>query len=274
MSLVLSAPLSSLAAVAPSETTDKFEVGIELKQSKHTAVPPPEFRKWLETNHQHFAKSTTQIDPNRLLCIDGQWDAPSASLKRFEIPFRKTTARRIANLRLQDTKVIIMGCGTKISQQSAELLVHWVADGGYLITTDWLLTTAISKMFPGRIVVSDAQLDHGLVLAAVADVPLEIAAGLVSKAYWKLDEGAKLIETVKDAQSLVDSPSTTKSGNRVGPLAVLFPYGKGKVLHVVGHYDNNSTYPFGSVLEDPAPVINISLRQALITNFIVAGLSH
>jgi len=61
--------------------------------------------------------------------------------------------------------------------------------------------------------------------------------------------------------------------DRRGILAVTFTFGRGHVLHLVGHFDNNATLAFGNMLPDPAPEIGISLRQALAANFLVAGLS-
>ncbi len=59
----------------------------------------------------------------------------------------------------------------------------------------------------------------------------------------------------------------------LGIMAVTFPFGRGQVLHMVGHFDNApDKFRFGDTLPDPAPVIGISLRQALAANFVVAGL--
>ncbi len=62
--------------------------------------------------------------------------------------------------------------------------------------------------------------------------------------------------------------------DKQGILAVAFSFGKGKVLHMVGHFDNNSLPIFPNRLPDPAPVIGIGLRQALAANFVVAGLER
>jgi len=56
-----------------------------------------------------------------------------------------------------------------------------------------------------------------------------------------------------------------------GILALAFSFGKGKVLHLVGHFDNNSKSAFTNMLQDPSPNIVISLRQAIATNFIASA---
>ena len=59
---------------------------------------------------------------------------------------------------------------------------------------------------------------------------------------------------------------------QAGALAVEFSFGRGKVLHLVGHFDNcaNSFKP--NLLPDPAPDIGISLRQAITANFLAEAL--
>jgi hypothetical protein len=54
-----------------------------------------------------------------------------------------------------------------------------------------------------------------------------------------------------------------------GILALAFTYGKGRVLHLVGHFDNNSEGAFNNILPDASPRIIVSLRQALAANFLV-----
>jgi hypothetical protein len=43
-------------------------------------------------------------------------------------------------------------------------------------------------------------------------------------------------------------------------------------LHIVGHFDNNSTSAFNTTLPDAEPTMGISLRQGIVTNFIMNGL--
>ncbi|HMO19720.1 MAG TPA: hypothetical protein PKC98_01990, partial [Candidatus Melainabacteria bacterium] len=61
--------------------------------------------------------------------------------------------------------------------------------------------------------------------------------------------------------------------DRAGVLAAVFGFGRGYVLHMAGHFDNNSGVPVRHRLPDPAPIIEIGLRQALAANFVVAGLT-
>jgi len=60
----------------------------------------------------------------------------------------------------------------------------------------------------------------------------------------------------------------------MGALAVNFTFGRGQVLHLVGHFDNNAGFAFTNTLPQPATGIGISLRQALATNFLVDALSR
>jgi hypothetical protein len=60
-----------------------------------------------------------------------------------------------------------------------------------------------------------------------------------------------------------------------GILAVEFSYGKGKVLHLVGHFDYNSSLGFlRYILPDAIPGRGIGLRQAIATNFLMQALER
>ncbi|HNA74241.1 MAG TPA: hypothetical protein PKW73_12930, partial [Candidatus Obscuribacter sp.] len=92
---------------------------------------------------------------------------------------------------------------------------------------------------------------------------------------WKMDQEAHLIKVLDRSRVrvLVSSPSLSlEDPDKEGVLACIFPFGKGYVLHMVGHFDNNARIAVGNFLPDSATDIGISLRQALAANFVAAAL--
>lgn len=97
----------------------------------------------------------------------------------------------------------------------------------------------------------------------------------VTHAPWKLDIESHLIHINNPQIVKVLAVSETlkrQDPDCIGALAVFFKFGRGSVLHMVGHFENNSPIPVGEMLPDPAPVIGIGLRQALAANFVAAAL--
>jgi hypothetical protein len=95
----------------------------------------------------------------------------------------------------------------------------------------------------------------------------------VDRADWRMDEECHLLSVQRpDAVRVLVRSNGLRREDGAGVLAVSFGFGRGYVLHMVGHFDNNPTaFRFRDSLPDPAPVIGISLRQALAANFVVAG---
>jgi len=102
---------------------------------------------------------------------------------------------------------------------------------------------------------------------------------------WKLDQMSECVRIInpervhliaRSSRLAMQDPQLRVLSDPIlaGGLALEFSFGRGKVLHLVGHFDNcsNSSHPL--LLPDPAPVAGISLRQALATNFVLEALSN
>jgi hypothetical protein len=132
--------------------------------------------------------------------------------------------------------------------------------------------------FPGAIEWNGGYSYPDLVDAFCVDFGTDYLKGCVPAARWKLDDKCQTVKVMNPAYVHVLVRSRTLSRqdpDGFGILAATFQYGKGQVLHVVGHFDINSAGTFTNSLPDAAPRIGIGLRQAIIANFIVKGLeSH
>lgn len=240
-------------------------------------VLPETFRGWLEKAHPQFALNASQNAPDSVVCIKGQWDDSSKTLDKFQIPHVKISGGKLAAYPLFNTKVVIVDCAGDLPAAARQKLRDFVSRGGYLLSTDWALDRFTSKTFDNYIVWNNGQNRRDIVDATAVDTDPVVFNHAVSNAYWKLDQDSHLIHInnrervrvlAKSSQLITDDP------DRAGILAVLFPFGRGYVMHMTGHFDNNSKLAIGHFLPDPAPVIKISLRQAIAANFVVAGLTQ
>jgi hypothetical protein len=240
-------------------------------------VDPSVFRGFLEKNHPQFALKTSQMSPNSLLEVRGKWDDSGHTLRSLGIRFTSIRSGRMRDQPLDQVKVLVVNCDGNVPREARQRIRDWVAQGGYLLTTDWALSHLTQVAFPGIIEWNNEKTDTDMVSATVVYPDPITMKGTVSNAYWKLDEQSEMVRVLRPnlCKILVRSRDlVAEDPDRMGILAVEFPFGKGRVLHLVGHFDNNAGLAFNNKLADPAPVIGISLRQALATNFIVAGLEH
>jgi hypothetical protein len=153
----------------------------------------------------------------------------------------------------------------------------FVAKGGFLLATDWALDNLVQKAFPGYVEPDGRQNRRSIYDAELVNPEGPLFANTVTNAHWKMDKESHMLRVLKPGTVRVLARSsylTKEDPASGGALAVVFPFGRGQVMHVLAHFDNNALFHFGNSMPDPAPVIGISLRQALASNFVIMGLSQ
>lgn len=252
-------------------------VPLQRQKPEVATVPPSMFRGYLDKTHPQFALKTTKLGADALLEVRGKWDDSGHTLRSLGLHFNSIRGGRLKDYDLTPVKVLVINCDGKVPRECLQKVRDWVAGGGFLLTTDWALENFTQRAFPGYIEWNEARTGQDMVSATVVSPNPTIMKGTVSNAYWKLDEESDMVRVLRPTlvETLVRSRDLVREDpDRMGNLAVTFPFGKGRVMHLVGHFDNNATFAFNNRLPDPAPVIGISLRQAIATNFIVAGLDR
>ncbi len=253
-----------------------FENGVAQKPSS-TSVPPDVYRAWLEKTHPQFALNVSASPKESLIEVKGQWDDSARTLKNLGIPFTRIRAGQLHPEVLSAARVLIINCAGELKRDQLQEVRDFVSNGGYLLTTDWSLDNMLQQTFPGYVEWNRGKSDRNMYSSTIVNPDPVLFDNTVRSAYWKLDLSAHMIRIRRpDAvRVLCTSPElASEDPDHMGALAVVFRFGKGYVLHMVGHFDNNSGIALGNLLPDPAPGIGISLRQAMATNFVVAGLTR
>lgn len=250
---------------------------LQLQRPVAVSAPPQLFRGWLERNHQAFALSTSTMSSRNLVEIKGAWDDSARTLNALGLRHQSIKGGGLRSYPLDGVKVMVINCPGKVPGDVLQKIRNFVANGGYLLTTDWSLENVVERAFPGYVAYNGAKASQTMVDAEVKDIDPVLFKGAVTRAYWKVDDGSELVRVLKPqaVRVLVQSAQLSSDDpDHRGILAVNFAFGRGQVLHLVGHFDNNAGLGFRNTLPDPAPGIGISLRQAMATNFIVEGLSR
>ena len=244
------------------------------QRPQSASVPPEVFRGWLEQAHPQFALRTSTLQPHQVLEVKGVYDNSGKTLNSLGIPFQKVRGADLATMPLNETKVIVVDCPGRVPRQSFQQVRDWVAAGGFLLSTDWSSDNLIETCFPGYIKWDRHSNDQAVYDAEIVNPDPSLYTRTVTNASWKMDIDSHMIATLRpDVRVLARSKQLqAEDPAGAGVLAVIFPFGRGYVLHLVGHFDNNTMMPFRHMLADPAPQIGISLRQAIAANFVVAGL--
>ncbi len=242
-----------------------------LSTPRTIAVQPSAFKAFLDHNHAGeaagFAKTT-------VVEIKGQWDDCGHIIRGYGIPFTRISPNALTKADLARTKCLVVNCGANFDADSLTAIRDFVAKGGFLLTTDWALDSCLQRAFPGYVEWNGGYTDNSVVDAVVVDLDPELTKGIPKVGYWKLEDKSQTVQVIRkmEVQVLVRSRVLMqREPSQLGILALTFPYGDGQILHLVGHFDNNADRAFNNALPDPAPIIGISLRQAIAANFIMAA---
>lgn len=265
------APDDAFAAAGMAKTA------VMLKKPKPARVEKDVYRAWVNKARPQFSLKADSMDPIAVVEVKGQWDKADRTLKNLGIQHTTIGAGQLNQIGLSRTKVLVINCAGTLNRGSLQAIRDFVAQGGYLLTTDWALDNMLKQTFPGFVEWNKGKSKGNVVDAQVVLPEREFFQGTVSNASWKLDEESQTVRVLRPDVVKVLAVSrdlATLDPDRQGILAVSFSFGRGKVLHLVGHFDNNSLPFLPLHLPDPAPVIGIGLRQAMAANFVISGLER
>jgi len=234
-------------------------------------VGPKVFRGWLVANYPDL----NLAPKNSIVEVKGQWDDSGHVLHLFGLLSNRISTSKLNATALDGVAVLVVDCAGEIPNAGLSAIEQFVRKGGYLLTTDWALDGCLARAIPGYVEWNGGFSRSELIDATVVDPDPDLLKGAVQRAYWKLDNKCQLVKVnrINDVDVLVRSATLSREDpNEMGVLALTFKYGKGAVLHLVGHFDSNTDGAFNNAVKDPAPGIGISLRQAIAANFVMCGL--
>lgn len=262
------------------------DAGRFLQQAPINAVVQPStFRAFIEKNHAEYSLAAENNIEDKIVLVRGQWDDSTKPLHSFGLRFDPIKTKELPDFTFDKCKVLIIDCAGEIPNSSVQKIRDFVMRGGYLLSTDWSLQNVLERSFPEYIRWNRDNTDGVITDAYITDPDPSLMKGLDGQRYtWKLDRMSQCVRVLNPGKVHVIARSSklaqTDPQLRVlpdpmlaGGVALEFGFGRGKVLHLVGHFDNCSNSFRPLLLPDPAPGVGISLRQALAANFIMEALT-
>ncbi len=216
---------------------------------------------------------------SELLVVDGQYDHMENVLHALRVPFTRVDPISLiqpGRTDLDRFKVIFWNCGDPLAEglmrRFRPRLREWIRKGGYLFTTDWAIAQILSPMFQTQIATSGGSkaLNNEVVLHIQpsrenADHPLLKGVFLRrARGQWWL-ERASFDIIVRDRRAvkvLIEAPQLERAYRRDPAVAITFEHGRGRVLHVLGHYFQEAGNLAGTIAS-----------QRLALNFVMLSMS-
>lgn len=216
-----------------------------------------------------------QMGDRKILVVNGHYDKVETVLELLHVKHEEVSSRKLELTDLADRRVLILNCtNEKLSRGTLRRVRDFVAEGGYLLTTDWGIENVLKDAFEGYLEpVTDpvmkgrnvSTLNEVIHIHAAPDRRGHFLLAGTSlgegEAMWWLEESTYpfVVKRPKDVEVLIES---TDLKERYGSdaVAATFRFGKGRVLHMLGHFyqkEGNLKGTFST--------------QRLIANFLVAA---
>lgn len=177
----------------------------------------------------------------RILVVTGAWDHVEIVLGHLKIRHTLLRAQELKQAGLNPNQIVLVNCEGNMDKRTRERVRWFVNVGGYLMSTDWALTKAVGRSFPGYMAQSaKANTGNDVVIVEEAAPGHDLTAGVfegVAALKWWLEIQAFPIEIVYPERCtvLVDS-AQMRQRYGTSPMAAVFNWGLGKVQHSVSHF--------------------------------------
>lgn len=244
-----------------------------LASPRTITVDAKSFQAWLDETHPGLRG---KVSRDEIVEVKGEWDDCQHTLHSFGLPCTRVSVNKLGNMNLDKAKIVVVNCAGELGNDAIMNLRRFVEMGGYLLTTDWALSGVVQRAFPGYVEWNGGYTEDTLVDAVAVDTEdAELFANTPPSAHWKLVKKSQLVKISRWGSVHVLARSRMlmrEDPAGLGILAFLMEHGRGQVLHLVGHFDNNADMAFNTKLPDPAPGLKLSFRQAIAANFIARAL--
>jgi hypothetical protein len=170
-------------------------------------------------------------------------------------------------------RVMVFNCtGRPLSPEAQQRVAAWVRSGGWLVTTDWGVERLIERGMPGTLTPLRRNerpvltKDETVGVKPTTDRGFDAGVPQEDGARWWLEDSSVpfTIAPGIGAEILVRSGDMERRhGEGTGAVAVTFPYGEGRVLHLLGH-----------VFQQEGNLRGTLLVHRIVVNFLAAALQR
>jgi hypothetical protein len=178
-----------------------------------------------------------------ILVVDGHFDHMHHVLEASQIPYARLADAKQFSAALRElprTRAVLINCAKRFPADQVSQVARFVEAGGLLMTSDWALKNVIEPAFPNTIR-HNGQKTNGNVFVDVELVGLRTpllqtafnAAGDTPK--WWLEAASYPIERLSEGVEILMYSRQLKARYGNGSVMVAFPWGSGKVWHMISH---------------------------------------
>ncbi|WP_164012267.1 hypothetical protein [Pyxidicoccus trucidator] len=182
-----------------------------------------------------------KVEAAEVVVVSGEYDRVQDVLREVGVPHVVVSPTQLARTPLNAKQLLIINCSGSLGPRGIEKVRRFVNAGGFLYTTDWALTRVVEKAFPGFIAFNGRETGDDVVEVQVKE---SSGSNLLKHLHlananpkWWLEGSSYPIRVLKpDAVEVLVESKEMKRKYGAAPIAVLFRYGDGKVMHIASHF--------------------------------------
>jgi len=210
-----------------------------------------------------------------ILVVRGSFDHMENTLEELGLPFTLKAPFEMPGYALERHKLVFWNCGENVLRpHEHERVVRAVRDfvqgGGYLFTTDWALANLVMPAFPGYLrtrgrihplpeLIVDVEPAEGMARHRLLEGVFEAE----TRPRWWLEQASFDVEVLRKDEVVVlaEAPALARAPLQRGTaIALTFTVGRGRVLHVVGHYFQQKGNVSGAIGVQRMPLNFVRMR--------------
>jgi hypothetical protein len=151
------------------------------------------------------------------------------------------TPMQLARTPLNAKQLLIINCSGSLGPKGLEKVRKFVNAGGFLYTTDWALTNVVEKAFPGFIAFNGRETADDVVEVQVkessgSNLLKHLHLANANPKWWLEGSSYPIRVLAPDKVEVLVESREMKKKYGAAPVAVMFRYGDGKVLHIASHF--------------------------------------
>ena len=186
------------------------------------------------------AEALAAVKASDIVVVPGQYDHVEQVLVALDVPFKTVHPGALDRVGLRPEQLLVVNCPGELSAPEIVKIRDFVTAGGTLFTTDWALRHVIEPAFPGYIEYNNNDTRDDVVRIDIIDSDSPYLQGVLDSdddPQWWL-EGASYPIRILNTDTVRVLIRSKELGEKYGeePVAVVFPFGKGEVFHMISHY--------------------------------------
>ncbi|MFP2923980.1 SH3 domain-containing protein [Pyxidicoccus sp. 3LG] len=183
-----------------------------------------------------------KVEAAEVVVVSGEYDRVQDVLREVGVPHVVVTPIQLARTPLNAKQLLIINCAGSLGPQGLEKVRKFVNAGGFLYTTDWALKRVVEKAFPGFIAANGRETGDDVVEVQVkessggSNLLKHLHLANANPKWWLEGSSYPIRVLAPDKVEVLVESQEMKKKYGAAPVAVLFRYGDGKVLHIASHF--------------------------------------